>query len=147
MERAFRKRKRLSSILRWQHPLKLRTPNGTGAEAPLKSANGSRANRRWEVREDAEARLPLVGDAQGKISKTFPVKDGDGLPQRLPLVGDDRIAAHSLAKLVVDMSSLLMEAVTVRERFLAFFSDVSQAVQFERKLFERHKSNRGCLRA
>jgi hypothetical protein len=37
-----------TSILRWQHPLRLRTPNGTGAESSSKSANGSRANRRCE---------------------------------------------------------------------------------------------------
>ena len=40
---------------RWQHPLLLRTPNGTGAKAPSKSANGSRANRRWEQGAKAPA--------------------------------------------------------------------------------------------
>ncbi len=60
-----------SSILRWQHPLILRTPNGTGAKASSKSANGSRANRHWERGKSAcgskESDLPFPVSPPGKV--------------------------------------------------------------------------------
>src|ERR1700756_4820735 len=68
--------------------MKLRTPTGTGANAPLKSANGSRASRRGAEKpknlpkkrksEDAVWRLPLVGDDHLRTGQQKKTLTGDG---------------------------------------------------------------------
>jgi hypothetical protein len=76
VERKASETERFSSIQRWQRPLRLRTPNGTGAKAPSKSANGSRADRRWGGREQG-AKAPAA--ARNQIAPfPFPLRGKPG---------------------------------------------------------------------
>jgi hypothetical protein len=106
-------------------PLILRTPNGTGAKAPSKSANGSRANRRWEqgAKAPAAARnlispfpFPLRGKP-GREGSPHAAKSAAPPTRGLrPLVNPPQ----DFPRGYLTGAGLLMEAVTVRERGLGW---------------------------
>jgi hypothetical protein len=136
-----RKRKRISSALRWQHPSRLRTPTGTGSETlPWKSANGSRASRRRENQTEpgagAGTALPLVAITRvvtGPKIKTVPQRvkrwlrwasrwsgvtvrgDRTRYASRWSAVG--RCGLTTKKEFGLDRDGLLMEAATARKRY------------------------------
>src|SRR5215831_10339286 len=104
---------------------RLRTPTGTGAEMlQFKSANGSRASRRWEKsgktkniskrkKSEGVSRLPLVGDQPLRRArpKTFP-RGGSLKAYRASRWSAIGLIGDPAQKTVLDEAGFLMEAFT-----------------------------------
>jgi len=119
-----RQRWRVSSTLRWQHPFLYEEPQ----RAPellrsTKSADGSRANRRWASRTiGRRTSLPLPDPPGDAWVGGFPPRRKDGGSPRKrgkPPLRDPPKERRASERFLLTEAGLLMEAATARERYLA----------------------------